>query len=251
MRTPAIIAFDGQPREELLRDDHGRRVLRSWLAQRLVVGLLGLAMPALLILGDVVVLAGGPSTRESLSAYYHSGMRDAFVGILCVLGVFLVTYRVHERGPENWLTTAAGLGAVGAAVFPTWTDRGQPLTPWQAQLGEPVSARIHLAAAAVFIVGLALMSLRFAHLDGRRGHARCALVHRLCGWSMLAALAALAVLAVAGVEDVAGYAPPLLAELVCTVAFGVSWLLKGEELRRAVRAAEDAGRAAPAALQRG
>jgi hypothetical protein len=230
-----IEGFGSTPAEAvLLEDHHGRRYLRSWLANRLAVGLLGLLMPVLLIAGDAFVLSGGPSTRGSLSAYYHSGMRDAFVAILCVIGLFLVTYKIGEGDLDAWMTTLAGLAAVGVAVFPTWTDRGQPLTPLQEQLQENVSAHVHLGAAATFTVLLAVMSLRFARGVKAGTAARFARVHVLCGAVMLLAVAAFAVLQVRGVHEAGDYTILLIVELVCTVAFGISWLLKGVELRRQI-----------------
>ena len=243
MPTPMSIiqsAGPGPEREELLRTDHGRRYLKSWLASRLAVGLLGLLMPVLLIAGDKLVLAYSPSTRGSLSAYYHSGMRDIFVGTLCVIGLFLITYRVNEKGWDNGLTVVAGLAAIGVALFPTWTDHDQPLTPWQERLGEATAANIHLTAAALFSLSLAVMSLRFAHRDGERGHARFALAHRVCGVVMLLSVAALVLLKIRGVDDLGDYTVLLEVEIVCTLAFGVSWLLKGLELRTAIRSAETA-----------
>ena len=243
MQVPRSIvqsAGPGPAREELLQTDHGRRYLKAWLASRLAVGLLGLLMPVLLIAGDKLVLAYSLSTRGSLSAYYHSGMRDIFVGTLCVIGVFLITYRVNEKGWDNGLTVAAGTAAVCVALFPTWTDHNQPLTPWQERLGEATAANIHLTAAALFTLSLAVMSLRFAHRDGERGHARFALAHRVCGVVMLLSVAALVLLKIRGVDDLGDYTVLLEVEIVCTLAFGVSWLLKGLELRTAIRSAETA-----------
>jgi hypothetical protein len=241
MRTPLEIiesSGSGPEREELLRTEHGRGVLKSWLASRLAVGVLGLLMPILLITGDKLVLAYSPSTRGSLSAYYHSGMRDIFVGTLCVIGLFLITYRINENDLDNWLTVIAGLAAVGVALFPTWTDHDQPLTPWQEKLTEPTAATIHGVAAAVFILSLAVMSFRFAHRDGRRGHARFALAHRICGGVMVAAVVAFAVLKLGGVDELGGFSVLLVVEVACTVAFGISWLLKGIDLAAAIRDAK-------------
>jgi hypothetical protein len=250
VRMPGIIASSGATpdRTELLQDDHGRRYLKSWLAIRLTVGLLGLLMPVLLIDGDIVVLAGEPSARGSLSAYYHSGMRDVFVGILCVVGVFLITYKLSERDWDNGLTIIAGIAAVGVALFPTWTDRGQSLTPWQERLTEPTAARIHLAAAAVFTLSLAIVSLRFGHRDAQRAHRRYAFANRACGVVMIAAVVALVLLKwIWSVDEVGGYTLLLIVELVCTVAFGLSWILKGNELRQAIRAEEPKAARRPAA----
>lgn len=242
---------DAPDRENLLRNEDGRLYLRSWQASRLAVGVLGLLMPLLLIGGDVVFLSGGPSTRGSLSAYYHSGMRDVFVGILFVVGIFLVTYRISgRRDPDNWLTIIAGVAAVVVATSPTWRDRpGLPLTPWQEYLGEPRLAMIHLSAAGVFVVSLALVSLRFGYRDWERSRAGEAglgppyahpTVHAMAGIVMLASLVAMGVLYAAGVEQILGYTVLLLVELVATAAFGISWLVKGADLAAQIRAVERA-----------
>jgi hypothetical protein len=247
---------DAPDRGDLLRNEDGRLYLRSWQASRLAVGVLGLLMPLLLIGGDIAFLSGGPSTRGSLSAYYHSGMRDAFVGILFVVGIFLVTYRISgRRDPDNWLTIIAGVAAVVVATSPTWRDRpGLPLTPWQEYLGEPRLATIHLIAAGVFVVSLALVSLRFGYRDWERSRAggdrreptyAHPTVHVAAGIVMLASLLGMGVLAAAGVEQILGYTVLLLVELVATLAFGISWLVKGADLAAEVRAVEKAVTARP------
>jgi hypothetical protein len=224
-------------RDELMRTAHGRRVLTSWQSSRLIVGVLGLVMPILLLAGATYL--GDVSRRTSLSAYYHSGVRDLFVGILCVVGIFLVAYRISERRWENWLTVVAGVAAVAVATFPTET--GGDLTPWQAKLGETPTGVVHGAAAVTFIGALALLSIRgFAKRDAWRRHLWYAAAHRVCGWTMLGAGATGALLAFLRVQYVAGWGVVLLVEIVCTAAFGVSWLLKGFELRTAIRKREAA-----------
>jgi hypothetical protein len=51
-----------------------------YLTLRRTVGILGIALPFVLILGGWIVFK--TSLQGSLSAYYHTGMRDVFVGIL-------------------------------------------------------------------------------------------------------------------------------------------------------------------------
>ena len=34
---------------------------------------------------------------ESISSYYHSVMRDIFVGSLCAVGTFLISYRGYDK----------------------------------------------------------------------------------------------------------------------------------------------------------
>src|SRR4051794_4907403 len=67
--------------------------LRAYLMLRLAIGALGVLLPVVLLAGDGLFLKGSVWPRESLSAYYHSGMRDEFVGTLVATGVFLITYK--------------------------------------------------------------------------------------------------------------------------------------------------------------
>jgi hypothetical protein len=78
-------------------DAEALRYVRSYLFMRFCVGLLGIALPFALVLIDRYVFDGHPAPRDSLSAYYYSGVREVFVGTLAAIGVFLVTYKVTER----------------------------------------------------------------------------------------------------------------------------------------------------------
>ncbi len=58
--------------------------------------------------------------QGSMSAYYHTPMRNWFVGVCFILGVLLWVYRGFGR-LENWLLNVAGVCAVLVALFPTGT----------------------------------------------------------------------------------------------------------------------------------
>lgn len=55
---------------------------------------------------------------------------------------------------------------------------------------------------------------------------------------MLVACVGFVVLAIVGVDKTGSFAVLLIAEVVSTLAFGVSWLVKGAELRLALAADE-------------
>src|SRR5215203_533751 len=76
-------------------------ISRSYFLMRLLVGCLGVALPVVLLLGDLFFMGANFSARGSMSAYYHSGMRDVFVSILAVVGMLLVTYKITERNRDN------------------------------------------------------------------------------------------------------------------------------------------------------
>ena len=145
-------------------DSPAHSVVRSYLLLRVVVGLIGMMLPVLLILGDIFVLNGSLTARGSLSAYYHSGVRDIFVGTLVTGGVFLVTYKLFRRSLDNTLSVIAGLAAVVVAMFPTGLpgEAGRAaLTPLQIRFGEGTVEFIHFGGAFVFIGSLAIMSILF------------------------------------------------------------------------------------------
>jgi len=211
------------------------RYLRSYLVMRTMIGLIGVALPFALGLGDLVLSGRGPFTRGSLSAYYYSGARDVFVGTLYAVAVFLITYKVAEANLDNTLSLVAGTAALGVATFPTdRPDPGVTLTPLQQQFGETMVATVHYLSAAVFIGSLAVLCYFFGVREGRRPRrhdGRCSpCFWKWFHWSCAAAIAA-AVLYY-GISRLAGGTPRdlLVTELVSVWAFGASWLMKGLEL---------------------
>lgn len=207
-----------------------QRYVRSYLMLRRIVGALGLAIPVLLVFGEPLAFGGGPFPRGSLSAYYYSGLRDVFVGALCAIGVFLVTYKVAERSRENRLSTCAGLAVIVVALFPTgrpWS--GVPATPLQQRLGEGLVEGIHFAAAGVFIAALGVISYYFSKpppAGADVSQTRWARVH------LVSAAAIAAALLLAVIAGLTGRPPRglLIAEWIAIWAFGASWLTKGLEL---------------------
>ena len=67
----------------------------SYLVLRRIIGLLGFLFPFVLSLGALILFQTG--IQSSISSYYHTGMGDVFVGILCVIGVFLFSYKGFDN----------------------------------------------------------------------------------------------------------------------------------------------------------
>jgi hypothetical protein len=206
--------------------------VRSFLFMRAAVGLLGLALPFVLVLIDGLAFDGHPFPRGSLSAYYYSGMREVFVGMLSAIAVFLITYKITEANLDNAFSILAGLGAVGVALFPTGAPANAELTPLQEWWGESLVKGIHYWATGQFIVSAAVISVFFGVRERARApHGKLPPVfwwgfHWVC-----AAAIALAVLWIAGTAILGGprYSV-LIGEVVAVLAFGISWLMKGAEL---------------------
>ena len=196
----------------------GDRYLRSFLLMRTAIGFLGIGLPVLLIAGDGLFLSG-EMPRSSLSAYYHTGMRDVFVGTLCATAFFLITYMCLHYTWDNVLSILAGLAVLCVAVFPT--AGSAPLTPLQERLGEAPASRIHFTAAAVFILSLAAISFLFGRGEATAWRRRA---HRGSGAAIVAAVAFMLVSNWLGFLDRHSV---FYGETVATLAFGLSWLLKG------------------------
>lgn len=192
-------------------------LVHSYLYLRRAIGLIGLALPIVLILGKQAVQGG--DLAGSLSGYYYTDVRDVFVGAMCAAGVFLLAYYGHDR-VDNIASTVAGLGAVGLALFPTAPDHD--VTAW-----ERTSGVLHLVFAAVFFLMLAYFCLRLFPHDGEQPPGT-GVVYRVCGVVILACLVLIAVTKAAGL--VPALHPALWLESVAVWAFGVAWLLKGQTL---------------------
>jgi hypothetical protein len=203
------------PTAEILDGD---RYLRSFLLMRMAIGFLGIGLPVLLIAGDGLFLSG-EMPRSSLSAYYHTGMRDEFVGTLCATAFFLITYMFFHYTWDNVLSILAGVAVLCVAVFPT--AGSAPLTPLQERLGEAQASRIHFTAAAVFILSLAAISFLFGRSEATAWRRQA---HLGCGAAIVAAVAFMLVSNRLGFLDRHSV---FYGETVATLAFGLSWLLKG------------------------
>jgi hypothetical protein len=111
----------------------GARYTRTFLWMRLGVGALGLVLPVVLIILDSVVFEGHPFIRGSMSAYYYSGMREFFVGVIFGSGAFLLAYKVSEVRLDNTASIGAGVCAWLIAMCPTGrpslAEHPKPLRP--------------------------------------------------------------------------------------------------------------------------
>lgn len=206
-----------------------QQAVLSYIGLRRSVGAIGTALPFVLPLGTVALFT--MDLPSSLSGYYYTGMRDVFVGSMCAIGVFLLSYKFGRA--DNWLGTIAGVSAIGLSIFPT-TPGGSPTpTRWEHAAGV-----LHLVFAAVFFVALAIFCLFLftrTEPDGTPTDQKRTrnVVYRICGWVIVGCLV-LAVVAGVGLgTDLKAELRPLFwLESVAVLAFGVSWLVKGETLFR-------------------
>lgn len=231
----------------------GRRTGVSPDAHRSIVigvGAVGLALPIVVILGEIW-LDGAAFVRGSISAYYHSGMRDFFVGSLCVVGFLLITFRhSRDKAAQFWISLVAGVAVLGVGLLPTarkglgevdydfpfsvqFADGKADCAPLpsptpacsaiQSEFGEANVAIWHFVCAIVFIASLAALCVAFARESETKA------LHYLCAGAIAIAFVWIGV----GIryDDPVRFGVGLthlyFGEALSVVAFSVSWLVKG------------------------
>ena len=242
----AIQPSETLPRPSELRDHSDPAVLYalSYLVTRAVVGILGVLLPVVFVIGESS-LSGSVQVRGSISAYYHTPMRDVFVAGLCVIGFFLITYLSGRTKTLDFrLSLLAGVAVLFVVFFPTKrpdlaadaplcgaASMPQGCSPLQQQLGEPLVAGVHFAAAAIFILSLAWLCFVFAD-PKREKSPRMRTILRACGWVILAAVAWTVVGRLLD-ANIWKLTPLYVGEVVSVLAFGAAWLVKARDLRKA------------------
>ena len=199
--------------------------LISYLSMRRAIGILGISLPFVLIIG-AFIKAEPQALQDSISDYYHTGMRDYFVGILCAVALFLFSYKgyVNEKEKYKFKDNIAGnLAAIFALLVAFCPTSGSLI------------GKIHLVSAGLFLLTLSYFSF-FLFTKGtsdtvqKRRRKR---VYRSCGIIIAGALLLL-ILYFAFLKElfpcIQNIKPVLLLETVALIAFGTSWLIKGKFL---------------------
>ena len=129
---------------------------------RMMAGLAGFGLPLILLFGGWIA-EGKLWMGESLSAYYHSSMRDYFVGLLFTIGLILLAdLGEDDQGRlRRLLGPLAGISAIGTAVSPTWPPSSSPSSEMLFALSDPVviAGYRHVIFASLLFLSLILISL--------------------------------------------------------------------------------------------
>ncbi len=225
-----------------------RQLALSYLNLRRWVGGIGIALPFVLPIGKIIF--DDHSLEGSMSAYFYTVTGRVFVGSLCAIGVFLLSYRYKKW--DIIASIVAGISAIMVAFFPT-TPAGTP-TPIQEAIG-----KVHLTFAGLFFVTLALMSILlftktnpYQALKPRNFMDNLAMffvtrtkpefplnprkkkrnvIYRVCGWIILFCIIGMGIVAIPAVKEHVDKCHPVFwLESIAVFAFGWSWLVKGETI---------------------
>lgn len=173
------------------------------------------------------------SIQDSVSDYYYTVTGDLLVGILCAVALFLIAYKGYPGNPlDRVLSFSAGIFALGVAFFPTNETSTDSCAIIHLPLNETRNLLHNIFSAILFLL-LSAISL-FLFTKGRdpltpekklRNR-----VYKTCGIAMLVFIVFMAVY-----TNIRDTYPELIKykllfwfESCALMAFGISWLVKGE-----------------------
>lgn len=203
---------------------HNDTMLISYMTLRKSVGWLGIALPVVLVTGSFI-LDHTNQVLISLSAYYYTCSRNALIGILCAVALFLFCYRGYNK-QDSVISNLAGLFALGVAFFPTSASDEK----------SDIISTLHYVFAGIFFTLLSYMSIfLFTKTSGtmtpeKKKRNR---VYLICGIIMISCSAAIPIAGINVIHDhIAFLKPTLIFEAGALWSFGISWLIKGEFLMK-------------------
>ena len=164
---------------------------------RRAIGVLGITLPLILVAGSSL-FGTCSEVQYSISTYYHTNMRNVFVGYNCAVALFLFAYRGHD-----WRDNLAGyLGCIfvlGVAFLPSSISATSQPCLIQPSAQNPMVGKIHnLSALLYFIILIVYAFFLFpkTHMDMVTGEKmfmarqkrKRNVVYYICGSLMTASL---------------------------------------------------------------
>jgi len=196
----------------------------SYLKHRQAIGALAFFMPVILALGALIVF--GDPIQSSISAYYHTGMRNVFIGILFIVAMFLFCYKGWGT-VDDIIANLSGLFALGIALLPVAAPEAE----------NTITGYLHVASASLFFGTLSIFScFLFVKSDMKPlppEKKKRNIIFRICGGTMFACMIFIALYFLflkkywPGLEIIR---PVFILETIALWAFGISWLVKGQAI---------------------
>jgi hypothetical protein len=207
--------------------------LMSYLKLRKTVGVLSISFPIVLVVGSVVV-SDCKEIQSSISAYYHTEMRDVYVGFICAIALFLFAYNGYDKS-DSVASDLACLFGLGAAFFPTSVTG-----PLSYCIPEPIDSQIlgnlHFVSSGLFLLMLAyflLIQFTKSSKNPTEKKLKRNIIYRISGFTILGSIL-LIIIYLAVLKGrypvLQDYDPIFWLETIALWAFGISWLIKGKAI---------------------
>ncbi|GAB4250115.1 MAG: hypothetical protein Tsb0034_29380 [Ekhidna sp.] len=197
-----------------------------------LVGLTALFFPAVLIL--LSFTSGQCSVvQETISHYYYSIVGNVFVGALAAIAVFLIVYKGYPDSHDNFVTSMAGVFALGVALLPTSAPCDTSSCIVVDLKGVADVSTWHYVSAASMFITLAYVSIFLFRKSGNQPtpqKLRRNKIYFMCGLLILLSIIAIAILGLTDLvteEWLCESKIIFILEWVALFAFGLSWMVKG------------------------
>lgn len=184
---------------------------------RFVIGVIAFSLPFIVSFVASVSL-------PSISASYYTEARDGFVGMLFIVGGFLLAYNGHST-KQLIASKVASVAAIGIAIFPTSCKECEP----------GIISTLHYLSAAILFSILAyfcLVPFR-KNIKDKSGKKKLRNnIYLWCGVMMIVCM-----LFIAGVnivlpsETIKNFRLVYWGEAISLCAFGFAWFVSGKALR--------------------
>ena len=203
----------------------------SHLTLRKLIGILGMLLPFACLLGGSLVQ--NAPLMDSISAYYHSNMQDIFVGLIICFSLYLMTYRGYDKR-DIIIGLASGIAGVGIVLFPCESRANPSLAVGVFQITPPIAEYLHYGCSALFFILLGIYSFflftRGDKTKWTKSKSKRNVIYRICGLIIFASLLTLGTMAFILDIDLKKTVWTFVFETVMLLAFGTSWIVKGETL---------------------
>jgi uncharacterized membrane protein len=193
----------------------------SYYALRILIGATGLLLPVLLIIGNFIAY-NNFNIEFSVSDYYdNSTAGDILVGVLFVLGFFLMTYKGYDK-TDSRIANLGCVFALGVALFPTTSSN------------HVVHIMHFVFALLLFTVFIVFSIYLFRKTDPNavktKQKDKRNKVYLACGIIMILCIAGIALGMLVFEKASEVYHLVFWFESIALIAFGFSWITKAEFL---------------------
>lgn len=211
--------------------------LISYQTLRKTIGWLGILLPAAMIAGNAI-FGLCYTIQSSVSHYYYTVTGNLLTGILCAVALFLVAYKGYSW-LDQFCSSLAGALALLIALFPTdmETLAAQGTEKQSCVIFElPTHAfrnAVHYGSAGLFFLTLAFISWAlFTKGDDDPTHEKQVRnqVYRTCSIVIISCVLLIGAYGIWGDREdrISRFKPVFFLEWIALLAFGTSWLVKGE-----------------------